>query len=293
MSLFGNLRIVWEMIKFEHTLFALPFALLGAFLAARGLPTSYQLAWIVAAMVGARSAAMAFNRLVDWKFDAANPRTQNRALPQGLVTPRYVLFFIVVSAGLFVFASYKLNRLAFLLSPVALAIVLLYSYTKRFTSLTHLFLGLALSGAPLGAWIAVRGELSVVPLFLGLAVALWVAGFDIIYACQDVPFDREAGLYSLPKRLGIGAALTLSSLMHAATVLLFGYVVYLSRLGWISYFGIFAVALLLAYEHSIVRPNDLSRVNTAFFTVNGCISILLFIVITLDILIGSRLPRFN
>jgi 4-hydroxybenzoate polyprenyltransferase len=235
-------------------------------------------------MIGARSAAMAFNRLVDWQFDAANPRTQNRALPQGLVSQSYVIAFIFGASMLFVFAAYHLNNLSFLLAPIALAIVFFYSYTKRFTALSHLFLGLALACAPIGAWIAIRGDLTAIPLMLGLAVGLWVAGFDVIYACQDVDFDRKTGLYSLPQRFGIRQALITSALMHVGTILLLVWIMHGCGLGWLSYVGVLIVAALLVYEHSIVKPDDLSRVNTAFFTINGFISILLFVITTIDVL---------
>lgn len=284
MPLLKSLAVTLDMIKIEHTVFALPFALLGAFLAARGWPSGWQLLWILVAMVGGRSAAMAFNRLADQAWDATNPRTAMRALPQGRVSRTYVWIFTLAAAAAFIWAAYQLNALSFYLSPLALAILFFYSYTKRFTVLAHLFLGLALSGAPIGAWIAIRGDVSAVPLLLGLTVALWVGGFDIIYACQDVDFDRRSGLHSIPQRFGIRTALTLSGLMHVATTLLLLYIVHRSALGWISYTGVVLVAALLIYEHRLVKPNDLSRVNAAFFTVNGIISILLFLFTAVDIL---------
>ncbi len=272
------------MVKIEHTLFALPFAFLGAFLAAEGFPALTQIGWILVAMVGARSSAMAFNRLVDLPYDARNPRTAMRALPQKQLSRGFVAAFIVVSAAAFVFAAAMLNTLALWLSPVALTIIFLYSYTKRFTWGTHFFLGLALACAPIGAWVAVRGSLSAAPLCLGLAVVLWVAGFDIIYACQDAAFDRQERLYSVPKRFGIAGALWISGALHAAMIILLGWLYWRMKLGTISLAGLALVAVLLAYEHSLVKPSDLSRVNAAFFTINGWISVLLFVATGIDLL---------
>ncbi len=239
--------------------------------------------YICLAMVGARSSAMAFNRLADFPFDVRNPRTSGRALPKGLLSKTYVAAFVVASALVFLFAAARLNRLALLLSPVALVIIFSYSYTKRFTWATHLFLGASLACAPIGAWVAVRGNISMTPLILGLAVALWTAGFDIIYACQDVGFDRNEPLYSIPKRFGISAALWISALLHLVVIVLLGILFRQEGLGALSMGGLGVVAALLAYEHSLVRPSDLSRVNTAFFTVNGWISMLLFVVTTIDL----------
>ncbi len=283
----GRLKTLLEMIKFEHTIFALPFALLGAFFAARGVPRIDQLGWILLAMVGARSAAMAFNRLVDLPYDTLNPRTAARALPKGLMNKGSVVVFVLASSAAFVFAAAMLNPLAFKLSPVALGIVLLYSYTKRFTWLTHAFLGLALGCAPIGAWIAIRGDLSDVPLMLGGAVLLWVAGFDVIYACQDFEFDRGQPLYSIPKRFGIAGALWISAAAHLIMVALLAFLFWREGLGVLSYAGLGAVALLLVYEHSLVKPSDLSRANAAFFTVNGWISVLLFITTGIDLISHS------
>jgi 4-hydroxybenzoate polyprenyltransferase len=283
-----NLKTTLEMIKIEHTLFALPFAFLGAVLAARGLPTLHQIFWITVAMVGARSAAMAFNRLADRELDAANPRTQTRALPMGLLSARFVSVFTVVSAAVFFLAAYNLNRLTLLLSPIALASVLAYSYTKRFTAASHLVLGWCLAIAPTGAWIAVRGAIdSPVPLLLSLAVMLWTAGFDIIYACQDYDFDVRAGLHSLPQRLGIARALWVARALHAAMfgALLAVYVI--TGLHWLGLIGVGATAALLVYQHSLVRADDLSRLNLAFFTTNAYVSVILFATIAADIfLIG-------
>lgn len=288
-KLLKRLQIILEMVKIEHTIFALPFAFLGAFLAARGIPQPAKIGWILVAMVGARSAAMAFNRLVDLPFDAKNPRTVNRALPQKLLTRGFVAAFIFASSALLIIAASQLNRLSFALSPVALAIIFFYSYTKRFTWLTHIFLGLSLACAPIGAWIALRGSLSLSPLILGLAVALWVAGFDVIYSCQDVEFDKGEALYSIPKRFGVRASLWISSLLHLLMIGILAFLFWREGLGMISFAGLAIVGLLLAYEHNLVKPGDLSRANTAFFTINGWISILLFATTTTDLLMnGSR-----
>jgi 4-hydroxybenzoate polyprenyltransferase len=272
------------MIKIEHTVFALPFAFLGAFLAARGLPQAEQCVWILLAMVGARSAAMAFNRLVDAGFDALNPRTSNRALPRLLLTRSFVIFFIVASSLVLVFAAWMLNPLAFWLSPVALLIVFFYSYTKRFTWLSHGFLGVALACAPIGAWIALRGNISATPLILGLSVVLWVAGFDIIYACQDLEFDRAAALHSIPRRFGIAGALWISGMLHLIMMALLASLIWTEQLDGPSWVGLGLVALLLVYQHSLVKPSDLSRANTAFFTLNGWISVLLFLTTSIDLI---------
>lgn len=278
-----RLVLTLQMIKFEHTVFALPFAFLGALLAQRGLPAGETCLWIVGAMAGARSAAMAFNRLVDRRQDRLNPRTARRELPQGLLKPGFVIVFILASAGLFFFSAWRLNTLALLLSPPALAIVLLYSYTKRFTSLSHLFLGLSLAIAPVGGWVAVRGELAGEPFTLAAAVLLWVAGFDIIYSCQDVGFDRRLGLHSIPGRLGVTAALKVSALLHAGMVAVLGYAFLSFELGLVSWAGLVLVTAALIYEHRIVSPSDLSRVNAAFFTVNGVISLGLLLFVGLDL----------
>ncbi len=274
------------MVKVEHTIFALPFAFMGAFLAARGVPRPAQIGWILLAMVGARSAAMAFNRLVDLPFDARNPRTAGRALPQKRLSLFFVVCFICVSSLVLILAAYMLNRLAFALSPVALLIVFFYSYTKRFTWATHMFLGLSLACAPVGAWIAVRGDLTATPLVLGLAVLLWVAGFDMIYSCQDVEVDRREPLHSIPKRFGVAVALWISATLHLIMIVILAALFLHIGLGAVSMAGLAVVACLLAYEHSLVRPSDLSRANSAFFTVNGWISILLFVTTGIDIVWG-------
>ncbi len=273
------------MIKFEHSIFALPFALTGALLAARGWPSIRQILWIVAAMVAARSAAMTFNRIADLRFDALNPRTRLRALVSGKLSPRFAAAFTVVCSVVFILAAAELNRLALELSPLALAALLGYSYTKRFTWLSHLALGICLGMSPVAAWIALRGDVSVGVLLLGAAVTLWVAGFDLIYACQDVEFDRRHGLASFPSRYGIAAALRGSSALH---VLMVGLLVVTARvegLGWLAELGVFLVALLLAYEHHLVKPSDLSRVNAAFFTLNGYISVLFFLTWGSDVIL--------
>jgi 4-hydroxybenzoate polyprenyltransferase len=284
MGPFASLRTVLEMIKFEHTLFALPFALVGMLLAAQGLPDWRTLFWIVAAMVGARSAAMSFNRLADRSIDAANPRTADRALPTGAVTPVFVAGFVVVSSSLLVLAAWKLNPLALKLSPLALLIILGYSFSKRFTPWSHLLLGLALAGAPLGAWIAVRGDVTATPLILGLAVLCWVAGFDILYALQDLEFDRQTGLHSIPARYGEVASLWLSAILHLVTLLLLATIpwVYPPGLGTPYWIGLFGCSALLAYQHWIVRPGDLSRLDAAFFQANGLLALWFLAAVALD-----------
>jgi 4-hydroxybenzoate polyprenyltransferase len=275
-----RIRTVLEMIKFEHSIFALPFALTGAMLAARyagsqpAWPTLRQILWIVVAMVGARSAAMTMNRIADVHYDRANPRTASRALPTGALSLSFAWAFTLVSASVLVLAASQLNRLALELSPVALAILFLYSYTKRFTMWSHLVLGFCLGISPAAAWIAVAGSLDARMLILCAAVTLWVGGFDVLYACQDVDFDREVGLYSIPKHFGIARALWIARLMHVATTLLLIWLAASFALPWPAWAGIVVVAALLAYEHSLVHANDLRRLNAAFFTVNGYISLL-------------------
>jgi 4-hydroxybenzoate polyprenyltransferase len=279
-----NLRVTLEMIKWEHSIFALPFALCGALLAASGLPTAHQLIWIVIAMVAARSAAMAFNRLADAAIDAANPRTRTRALPAGQLSPAFVATFVTVASGIFMIAAAQLNRLALWLSPVALAVLLLYSYTKRFTRWSHLVLGFALGIAPAAAWIAVRGSLDPRILLLTAAVTFWVAGFDVLYACQDFDFDRQTGLYSVPSRFGIRGALWIARAFHLIMLLLLIAMVPAFALGKFAVAGIGAVTLLLLYEHSLVRSDDLSRLNAAFFTMNGVISVIFLLFLSGDLL---------
>ena len=278
-----KLGIILEMIKFEHTLFALPFALISMMVAAHGMPEWRIVGWILVAMVGARSAAMAFNRIADARIDAANPRTATRAIPAGLVSVGVAYMFVIVSAGMLVLAAYMLNPLAFALSPIALAVVLTYSYSKRFTSLSHLWLGLALGIAPVGAWIAVTGKIGFPSMVLSAAVMLWTAGFDIIYSLQDVDFDRKMGLFSLPARIGASRALSVSRLFHVAMLGLLIWFGVLCELGLFYYIGVAFVGILLAYEQRMVSPKDLSRVNAAFFTLNGCVSIALLVFVILDI----------
>lgn len=287
-SLGRNIRTTLEMIQIEHSVFALPFALIGALLAARGWPTGRQIFWIVVAMVGARSAAMSFNRLIDRDLDAQNPRTAQRALPAGLLSARFVTGFALLSSAVLVLAAYQLNPLAFRLSPVALAVLFLYSYTKRFTVLSHLVLGFCLGIAPAAAWIAIRGTLSPSILLLTAAVTLWTAGFDILYACQDVDFDRRTGLHSIPQRWGIARALQVAAAMHGLMVVLLLWLARAEQLGWVSVAGVAVVAALLIYEHRLVKPFDLSRLDAAFFNINGWIGILLLLFWGVDIVVRSR-----
>jgi len=273
------------MIKWEHSIFALPFALCGAMLAAGGLPAWRQLAWIVVAMISARSAAMAFNRLADASIDATNPRTATRALPVGELTPAFVSTFVLVSCGVFVLAAAELNRLTLLLSPLALAVILLYSYSKRFTRWSHLFLGFALGIAPTAAWIAVRGSLDPRILLLTAAVTFWVGGFDVIYACQDYDYDRSHGLHSLPRYLGIRNALVVARLFHLVMLGLLIALIVTFGLGKLAFVGAIAVAGLLLYEHALVRHDDLSKLNAAFFTMNGVISVVFFAFVASDLLL--------
>ncbi|MEE9217941.1 MAG: UbiA-like polyprenyltransferase [Acidobacteriota bacterium] len=281
----GRLRILLEFVKFEHTLFALPFAFLGAALAASGWPGWRVAGWVTLAMVGARSAAMAFNRIADRRYDSLNPRTQNRPLISGSLNLPFAWLFLAAAAALFVFSASMLNRLAFLLSWPALAIVLGYSLTKRFTAASHVVLGLALGIAPVGGWVAVRGTIDPAPVLLALAVLCWTAGFDIIYACLDVAFDQRVGLHSLPRRLGIGRALQVSSGLHAAMVVLLAVVGMLCERQAIFAAGLALVALVLWIEHRLVRPDDLSRINAAFFTANGWLSVGFFLLAALDLAI--------
>ena len=278
MGFLSKLKTTLEMIKFEHTLFALPFAFLGAVLAAEGLPTWWQILWITVAMAGARSAAMTFNRIADKEIDAENPRTANRELPTGKLSVRFAWVFLFVSIAVFETAAYMLNWLTFVLSPIALISVLGYSYAKRFTEFAHLLLGWALAISPTAAWIAVRGTIdSEIPLLLSLLVLMWTAGFDVMYACQDYEFDRKAGLRSIPARFGIRNSLWIARLFHfqAFIVLLLLYVV--TGLGWLALIGVLAVGALLVYQHTLVRPTDLSRMNAAFFTTNAFVSVILFV----------------
>jgi 4-hydroxybenzoate polyprenyltransferase len=274
----NRIRVVLEMIKFEHSVFALPFALTGALLAARasrhGWPTLWQIAWIVVAMVAARSAAMTINRIVDLRYDRENPRTNKRALATGDLSVSFAWVFTIVAVGLFLVAAWQLNLLALELAPVALAILFFYSFTKRFTNWSHLFLGFALGISPAAAWIAVTGGLDLRILILCAAVTLWVGGFDVLYACQDVDYDRSAGLFSIPKRFGIARALLIARAMHVGVVVLLLWLAASFALPWPAWAGIAVVAALLGYEHSLVKADDLSKLDAAFFAVNGYISLL-------------------
>jgi 4-hydroxybenzoate polyprenyltransferase len=275
---FDRLRTTLAMIKFEHTLFALPFAFLGAIMAADGLPEWRQILWITMAMVGARSAAMTFNRIADREIDARNPRTAGRELPTGKLSVGFAWVFLYVSIGLFVLSSYLLNWLTFALSPVALLVVLGYSYAKRYTALAHLLLGLALAISPTAAWIAVRGTIdSEIPLLLSLLVLMWTAGFDVMYACQDYEFDRSSGLRSIPARFGISNALWIARLFHLQAFIALMLLYVLSGLGWPALLGVILVGGLLIYQHTLVSAKNLSRMNAAFFTTNAFVSVILFI----------------
>jgi 4-hydroxybenzoate polyprenyltransferase len=277
-TLLRNVRTTLEMIKIEHTLFALPFAFLGAVLAANGLPSLKQFFWITVAMVGARSTAMAFNRLADREYDARNPRTSSRALPSGLLSAGFVWLFTAVAAALFLLAAAMLNRLTLVLAPLALASVLLYSFSKRWTLLSHLLLGWCLSIAPTGAWIAVRGALdSPIPLLLSLVVMLWTAGFDILYACQDYDFDVGAGLHSIPRQFGIARSLWIARLLHLAAFTALLALYWITQLGIFAFVGVLATAALLFYQHRLVKADDLSKLNAAFFTTNAFVSVILFV----------------
>ncbi|MHB8302390.1 MAG: UbiA-like polyprenyltransferase [Acidobacteriaceae bacterium] len=284
----GRLRTTLEMIKWEHSIFALPFALTGAMLAARGFPPWRVLFWIVVCMIAARSAAMAFNRWADAEIDRQNPRTAMRAIPAGLVSRRFTAGFTIVSAAIFVLAAGRLNHLTLALSPVALLIVFGYSYAKRFTPWSHLLLGLALGIAPSAAWIAVRGSLDPRVLVLTLAVLFWVAGFDVLYACQDYEHDVRVGLNSVPQAFGLDAAFWIARAMHACMLGLLAWLIVLFSLGWISIVGVALVAAMLLYEHTLVSPRDLRRMNAAFFTINGVISFVFFVAVAADLLHTAR-----
>jgi len=284
-TVFERLKVFLEMIKFSHTLFALPFAFTGALLAARGIPSAGQLFWILLAMVGARTAAMGLNRLIDADIDARNPRTATRAIPAGLLSKGSVSLFILVSVLLLLYAAYRLNPLCLMLSPVALFFLVLYSYCKRFTALAHVVLGICLAAAPIGAWIAIRGDVTLAPLLLGAAVMFWVAGFDILYALQDLEFDRQAGLHSIPVKLGVTGSLWLARLFSLAMIGLLIWLWVSETLGIAFICGIVAVALLLSYEHWLLRDGDLTRLDLAFFTMNGYVSIIIFFATAIEIFI--------
>lgn len=272
-SLFQQIKIFMEMIKFSHTIFALPFALSAALLAANGLPTGRQLLFLMLAMVGARTAAMAMNRLIDAEIDARNPRTVTRAIPAGLISKGAVLTAIMLSIALLLWAAAMLNPLCLKLSPIALFFLILYSYCKRFTALAHVVLGICLAGAPIGAWVALKGTIELPAIVLGLIVLFWVAGFDILYALQDLDYDREAGLHSIPVALGVDGSLWLARLFHLMTVCFLVWLVYLLNLGVWFWLGTAAMTAMLLYEHWLLRAGDLTRLDAAFFTMNGYISL--------------------
>lgn len=268
-----KIGIFLEMIKFTHTIFALPFALTGALMAANGLPSVRQIVWIILAMVGARTAAMAMNRLIDADIDARNPRTAVRAIPAGLIGKGLTFIFIVLSTALMLFSAYMLNPLCLKLSPIALFFLLLYSYCKRFTSLAHVVLGICLAAAPIGAWVAIRGAIDAPALVLGSVVLFWVAGFDILYALQDLDFDRDAGLHSIPVLLGVNGSLWAARLFHLIMIVLLFVLLVIMQLGAIFLVGILATILMLAYEHWLLRDGDLTKLDAAFFNMNGYISV--------------------
>lgn len=286
-GLVARIRIFLEMIKFSHTVFALPFAFTGALLAARGIPSLYELFWIMMAMIGARTTAMGLNRLIDAMIDARNPRTSSRAIPAGLLGKGTVGVFIALSIVLMVYAAARLNPLCFKLSPVALFFLAIYSYCKRFTAMAHLVLGLCLGAAPVGAWIAIRGSIELPVVLLGLAVLFWVAGFDILYALQDLEFDREAGLHSIPVRLGVTGSLWLARAFSLVMVALLLAVYALLPVGGFFLAGIVLVTLLLFYEHWLLRAGDLGKIDMAFFTMNGYVSIIIFIATLIDVVAGK------
>ncbi|QGQ96874.1 4-hydroxybenzoate octaprenyltransferase [Paenibacillus psychroresistens] len=282
-------KVFLEMIKFEHTLFALPFAYMGAILGSMvlndALPNWEQIGWITLAMVGARSAAMGLNRVIDKVIDAKNPRTAGRAIPAGLLSSKEVLLFIVVSLVILFIATSQLNKLCMELLPIAVFFLVIYSYTKRFTWACHLILGLTIALAPLGGWVAVTGKIDMVSLVFYFTVAFWTAGFDVIYACQDIEFDRKEGLYSIPSRFGIPRALLLAKLFHVLTAIGFMSLYFLTDLSWVYFAGIIIAYLILIYEHRLVSPKDLSKLNTAFFTMNGVLSVLMFTFTFIDLVV--------
>ena len=306
MPLLRSIGVTPEMIKWEHSVFALPFALTGAMLAAQSFPSAAhgwppltklgwpalcaKIAWIVVCMIAARSAAMAFNRFADADLDAANPRTRMRAIPAGLLTRRFAAGFTVLMSAIFLLGAWRLNRLTLILSPMVLAVLFLYSYTKRFTSGSHLFLGLALGLAPTGAWIAIRGSLDPRILVLTAAVLFWVAGFDVLYACQDEAHDRSAGLFSIPATFGLAPAFWIARTMHVIMLALLVWLAFLFHLGPLSGVGIVAVAALLLWEHTLVSPRDLTRLNAAFFTMNGVIAVIFFVFVAVDLLLRRHAP---
>jgi 4-hydroxybenzoate polyprenyltransferase len=277
-----------EMIKFQHTIFALPFALTGMLLAARGIPRAWTVLWIVAAAVFARTAAMSFNRWADAAIDARNPRTSARAIPAGVLSRNFALWTAIVASALFILSAGMLNALALALSPVALAVLLGYSYTKRLTSLSHFVLGLALGIAPVGAWVAVQGNISLVSILLGIGVMLWTAGFDVIYSCQDYDIDRSEGLRSIPASVGLRSALRISSVLHVLAVGALAGAGLLAGLGWLYYAGVGIAAALLLAEHMVVNPSDPSRIELAFFTINSWVGVSILVFTALDLFVTGR-----
>jgi len=282
---FKKIALYLKMIKFSHSIFALPFAFTAALMAVSGIPSLKQIFWIVVAMVSARSGAMGLNRIIDRKIDAANPRTANREIPSGKINVGSAVFFTVLSLTVFVFSAYMLNPLCLKLSPLAIVVLLLYSYTKRFTWLSHIVLGIAISAAPVGAWIAVRGAFNAEILPIAFAVVFWLAGFDVLYALQDIEFDRSHGLHSIPERFGINDTLIFSRVFHIITWGLLAFTGIIFDLGIFYWIGMAVVGGLFIYEHSLVKPNDLSRLDMAFFNMNGYISITVFIFTLLDYVI--------
>ena len=276
-AVFQKISVYLRMIKFSHSIFALPFAFTSALIAASGIPTLRQIFWIIIAMVGARSGAMGLNRIIDRKIDSANPRTAGRELPRGVISAGEAVIFVVISFSLLIFAAYMLNPLCLKLSPLALAVLFLYSYTKRFTWASHFILGLSISAAPLGAWIAVKGNFDIEIIPLGIAVIFWLAGFDVLYALQDMDFDRNYGLYSIPRKFGIKKSLYLSRIFHATSFVLLVVSGFIFRLGGFYWVGMFVIAGLFLYEHSLIKENDLSKLDMAFLNMNGYISMTVFI----------------
>lgn len=285
MNLFGKIKIFLEMIKFSHTIFALPFAFTGAVIAARGLPSATQAFWILLAMIGARTAAMGLNRLIDAEIDARNPRTCGRAIPAGLLSKSGVAVFIAISAMLMLYAAFMLNRLCLYLSPLALLFLVLYSYCKRFTSLAHVVLGICLSAAPVGAWVAITGTVELPAVILGVAVLFWVAGFDILYALQDMEFDRASGLHSIPVTLGVRGSLWAARVSHLFMLVLLAALPVFAGLGGIYLAGLAVVVAMIFYEHWLLRSGDLSKLDAAFFNMNGYVSITIFVITVADVLL--------
>lgn len=280
---FSKLKIFLQMIKFEHTIFALPFAYVGALLVEKKIPQGHDLLWITLAMVGARTAAMSLNRVIDRHIDSKNPRTKDRAIPRKLISLREVWVYIILSFTLLVISAYQLSELAFQLFPIAVVVLVLYSYTKRFTWTCHLFLGAALGLAPLGAWIAISNSFHLAPVLIAVGVAFWVAGFDIIYACEDQEFDRREGLYSIPAQFGIARALTISSLFHIIAPVMFIMAGLILDLGFAYMAGIGISIAILFYQHRLISPGDMSRAGVAFFNLNGTLSVVVLLFTLLEV----------